>query len=53
MAKPWVSGKPQGLSQQPPHEGHMEALPHFPETKDSGCNEEPRRGLTSQLVWAQ
>ena len=48
-----MSGKPQGLSQWPPHEGHMEALPPFPETKARGCNEEPRRGLTSQLVWAR
>ena len=52
MAKLWVPGKPRGLSQLPPHEGHMEALPHPPEITDSSCDEELRRGFTAQLMWS-
>lgn len=51
MAKLWVPGKPQGLSQLPPHEGHMEALLHPPEITDSSCDEDLRRGFTAQSMW--
>lgn len=51
MAKLWVPGKPRGLSQLPPQEGHMEALLHPPEITDGSCDEDPRRGFTAQSMW--